>query len=591
MTTAASSPSRPPGGGEPVAEELLRLRVADDEGVFALRQAGRHVAAAVRLDFQDQVRVATALSELGRELVAHSGTVAVVFCLERGPAPRLVIEMEYEAARGAGRPKQGDAAAARLLDLVEEAGTGPRRVVRLAKGLPADAAAVAGPTLTDLRARLGRLQPATALEELRTQNAELVRTLEDVRRQSEELRSLNSELEETNQGVMALYNELSTELEETNRGVVALYAELEEKSDQLREAGEAKNRFWANISHELRTPVNGVIGLARLLLDPAAEPLTEEQRHQVSLIAGAGETLLSLVNELLDMAKAEQGRLAPRRGFVEVSSVLRQLADLMTPMADQSGVRLRVDAAEAGALTMVTDEVMLTRILRNLVANGLKFTDEGEVRLTTRRTPEHLEFVIADTGVGIPPGEQERVFEEFYQVPGGKPGGTGLGLTYSRRLAQALGGGLSLESEVGVGTTVTLRVPPYESLAELGISHVLIADGRDAMRRTLRDMLGDAAERVTEVGGPEAVRDIAASSDPPDLIVLGPDISCADAVGEPAALPPATAVVLVASSDAAPSDGTRPERVDAVLAQAQLAQVMLADAVARARARRTARTP
>ncbi|MEV4006418.1 ATP-binding protein [Actinomadura sp. NPDC049753] len=572
-------------------EELLRMRVADDEGVFALRQAGRQVAAAVRLDVQDQVRVATALSEVGRELVAHSGSVAVVFCLDVGPVPRLLIDLEYAPARGDRRPMEGDAAAARLMDLVEETGLEAKRTVRLAKDLPADAVAVAGATLVDLRARLGRLQPATALEELRTQNAELVEALEDVRRQSEELRALNTELEETNQGVMALYNELSTELEETNRGVVALYAELEEKSDQLREAGEAKNRFWANISHELRTPVNGVIGLARLLLDPAAEPLTEEQRHQVSLIAGASETLLALVNELLDMAKAEKGLLAPRRTFVEVSSMLRQLADLMTPMAEQSGVRLRVDAAEADALTLVTDEVMLTRILRNLVANGLKFTDEGEVRLTTRRAPGHLEFVVADTGIGIPPGEQERVFEEFYQVPGGKPGGTGLGLTYSRRLAHALGGDLTLESEVGAGTTVTLRLPPYLSLAELRLAHVLVADGDDTARRVLRDMIGDAAERVSEAGDPRTVQDLAASSDPPELILLGPGISAADAVGGPGGPPPGTAVVQIAPSDAAAADGRRPERVDAVLDQAQLAPVMLADAVARARAGRTARTP
>ncbi|GGP95570.1 signal transduction histidine kinase [Actinomadura coerulea] len=574
-----------------MAEELLRLGVGDDEGVFALRQAGRHVAAAVRLDFQDQVRVATALSEIGRELVAHCGKVAVAFRVDRRPAPRLLIDMEYAPVPGAPRSKEGDTAAARLMDLVEETGTQARRTVRLAKNLPADATAVTGATLTDLRARLGRLQPATALEELRTQNAELLRTLEDVRRQSEELRALNTELEETNQGVMALYNELSTELEETNRGVVALYAELEEKSDQLREAGEAKNRFWANISHELRTPVNGVIGLARLLLDPAAEPLTEEQRHQVSLIAGASETLLSLVNELLDMAKAEQGRLAPRRTFVEVPSMLRQLADLMTPMAEQSGVRLRVEPAEAGALSLVTDEVMLTRVLRNLVANGLKFTDEGEVRLTTRRTPGHLEFLVTDTGIGIPPGEQERVFEEFYQVPGGKPGGTGLGLTYSRRLAQALGGDLTLESEVGAGTTVTLRLPPYQGLAELGLAHVLVADGHEAGRRVLRDMIGDAAERVSEAGDPGSVRDLAASGEPPELILLGPDISAAGAVGEPGGPPPGTAVVLIAPSDAAASDGALPERVDAVLDQAQLAPVMLADAVARARAGRTARTP
>lgn len=574
-----------------MAGELLRLRVADEEGVFALRQAGRHVAAAVGLETQDQVRVATALSEVGRELVSHAGTVAVTFRLDPRPPPRLLIEMEYAPAGGARRPEEGDAAAARLMDLLEETGTGSRRTVRLAKDLPADDSALDGAAMADLRERLGRLRPATVLEELRIQNAELVEALEDVRRQREELRALNAELEETNHGVMALYNELSTELEETNRGVVALYAELEEKSDQLREAGEAKNRFWANISHELRTPLNGVIGLTRLLLDPAADPLTGEQRHQVSLVAGAGETLLSLVNELLDMAKAEQGRLAPRRTFVEVSSMLRQLADLMTPMAEQSGVRLRVDAAEAGALILVTDEVMLTRILRNLVANGLKFTDEGEVRLTTRLTTGHLEFAVADTGIGIPPGDRERVFEEFYQVPGGRPGGTGLGLTYSRRLAHALGGDLALDSEVGAGTTVTLRLPPYRGLAELGLAHVLVADGNEAARRVLRDMLGDAAERLSEAGDPRAVRELAASADPPELILLGPDIDAAGAVGGPGGPPPGTAVVLIAPSDAAASDEARPGRVDAVLDQAQLAPVMLADAVSRARTTRTARMP
>ncbi|CNE48378.1 signal transduction histidine kinase [Mycobacterium tuberculosis] len=381
---------------------------------------------------------------------------------------------------------------------------------------------------------------------------------------------------------MALYNELSTELEETNRGVVALYAELEEKSDQLREAGAAKNRFWATVSHELRTPVNAVIGLTRLLLDPAAEPLAEEQRHQISLIADAGETLLSLVNELLDMAKAEQGRLAPRRTVVRMPALLRRLSELLAPMAAQEGVRLRTETDPAAPADVVTDEEMLTRILRNLLANGLQFTDEGEVRLTVRQTPDHLEFVVADTGVGIPPREHERVFEEFYQVPGARRGGTGLGLPYSRRLARALGGDLQLTGEPGVGTTVTLRLPPYRDLTELHLGHAVVADGDDAARQALRGLLHGAVEHVSEARDGRAARDLL-DADPPGLVLLGPNLPLSEVRAVLAGPPPSTVIVLVSAAAAARPDGPGLERVDAVLAADQLSPEMLADAVSRAR--------
>ncbi|TYB47919.1 sensor histidine kinase [Actinomadura chibensis] len=568
-----------------MAEELLRLRISDEEGVFAVRQAGRRVAAAVGLDAQDQVRVATALSEVGRELFAHAGEVTVVFLLDGGHPPGLVVELDAEPAGGVDRPRAGDAAAARLLDRVEDVGPPSGRGVRLRKNLHPAGLAVDGPALDELRGTLRRLRPIPALEELRAQNADLVEALEDVRRQREELRVLNAELEETNQGVMALYNELSVELEETNRGVVALYAELEEKTEQLSEAGAAKNRFWANVSHELRTPVNAVIGLTRLLLDPAAESLTGEQRHQISLIADAGQTLLSLVGELLDMAKAEQGRLAPRRGVVRTPVLLRRLSELLAPMAQPPRVELRTEADPAAPTDVVTDEEMLTRILRNLLANGLKFTDEGEVRLTVRQTPEHLEFVVADTGVGIPPGEQERVFEEFYQVPGGKRGGTGLGLPYSRHLARALGGDLLLTSEPGAGTTVTLRLPPQRSLAELGLGHVLVADADEAARRALRGLLHGAAERVSEAADGAAARDLLAA-DPPGLVLLGPNLPDSDVAAALARPAPGTVVVLVHADGARP-DGSGPGHADAVLAEDQLSPMMLADAVSRARAQRS----
>ncbi|WP_412517521.1 response regulator [Actinomadura madurae] len=562
-----------------MAGDLLRMEIVDEHGVFAVRQAGRHVAAAVGLDHQDQVRVATALSEAGRQLYASAGRVSVAFRLDDGGRPGLVIELDLGRARP-DRPPESLNAAARLMTLVEEDRTGDRDRIRLRKDLPTGAAPMADEDVAALRVRLRRLRPATALEELRTQNAELLAALE-------ELRNLNAELEATNHGVMALYNEISEELEETNSGVVALHAELEEKSDQLRRAVEVKNRFWANISHELRTPVNGIIGLSRLLLDPAAEPVTPEQRQQIILIGETGGTLLTLVDELLDMAKAEQGRLEPRPAPVNVPALLKHLAELMGPMAEQAGLTLSVDVSRAPPV-IVTDREMLSRILRNLVGNGLKFTAEGEVRLAAGATSRHTEFVVTDTGVGIPPDEQERVFEEFYQAPGGTARGTGLGLPYARHLATALGGELLLESTEGEGTTVTLRLPPYRPLAELGLGHVLIADDDDATRRLLRGLVEEAAERVSEAADGRAAL-AAVAADPPGLVLLDLRMPGVDGVDVLAELPPEPPVVLVTSADVTVSDDPRLARAGAVLAKDRIGPETLADAVRAALADGTAR--
>src|SRR5271156_4893760 len=162
------------------------------------------------------------------------------------------------------------------------------------------------------------------MEELQRQNQDLIATLEDLKQQKDQLVLLNSELQETNRGVMALYSELSAELEQTNRGVVALYGELDEKSEQLRAASESKDRFWANVSHELRTPLNSVIGLTRLLAEPEGG-LGNEQLYQVELIRNSTGTLLTLVNDLLDVAKAESGQLVIDPAEVNLPALLATL--------------------------------------------------------------------------------------------------------------------------------------------------------------------------------------------------------------------------------------------------------------------------
>ncbi|MGI5272107.1 ATP-binding protein [Nonomuraea sp. CA-218870] len=480
------------------ALELARLRLSEDRDVFALRRLGRAAAELAGLEAQDQIRVATALSEVGREVVG-AGTVAV-FTLE---AEELRVTIEHLAGtRPAGR--ESLALAGRLVDdatAAEGRITIVKRLPGRLPGLPAD----------QIRERLAQLAPVSAMEELRQQNQELAATLEDVLR-------LNAELQETNRGVMALYHELSAELEETNRGVVALYAELDEKSTQLRESAEAKNRFWATVSHELRTPLSSIIGLVRLMTTADGEPLTEEQERQIRFIGNSAETLLALVGDLLDLAKAESGRLLPELAPVDVEDLVRHLHATMQPTSD---VVLRTEVAPAAA-EVYTDETMLVRVLRNLLSNALKFTREGEVRLDARLDEQAGQVVItvSDTGIGIAEEDLDRVFEEFFQVPHAlqvKARGTGLGLPYARTLVRALDGQLDLASTFGRGTTVTVRLPVRHGPPEIG--RLLIADDDQGFRELARRMLYGIASEVDEAAdGVEALELMAVRR--PDVIVL-----------------------------------------------------------------------
>ena len=334
-------------------------------------------------------------------------------------------------------PEDGVAAAARLMDTVVADG----RVVRMSKRRPP----IAQSDPRAVREQLAAMLPESTLEELRRNNDDLIAALEDLKGQKEQLLLLNAELQETNRGVMALYSELSEELEQTNRGVVALYRELDEKSEQLRAASESKDRFWANVSHELRTPLNSITGLTRLLADPAGG-LDAEQLYQVELIRNTTGTLLTLVNDLLDVAKAESGQLVIDPAEVNLPALLATLRGLTRPIAEGKPVDVVVSADGAPA-TVLTDEIALTAILRNLLSNAIKYTDQGEVRLTVRTAGGGIEIRVSDTGTGIPVDQLERVFEEFYQVPGVRRGGTGLGLPYARRLAGLLGGELDADQQ------------------------------------------------------------------------------------------------------------------------------------------------
>ena len=443
-----------------VAGALIRMRLRVEPDIFVARQLGREVARAVGLEVQDQTRLATALSEVARYALAGGRDADVAFVALPDGTPTLWVEVAHLSPGDGGPPASELARVGRLVDTLEVGDGATGTVVRMSRRLPSNAPPLTAARMDDLRAELAAHVPGTPLDELAVQNGQLIAALDEVRAQRDELARLNAELQETNRGVMALYNQLSEELEETNRGVVALYAELDEKSAQLRAASEAKSRFLANVSHELRAPVTAIIGLGRLLTDSASDPLTEDQARQVELIRGSASDLLALVNDLLDLAKAEAGRIEPHWSDVDLRAVFGQLRGTLRALATRPEVDFAVEEPEPGRLH--SDEVLLAQVLRNLLTNAIKFTEQGSVRLTARWSADTVDLVVADTGAGIPADLQERIFEEFYQVPGGLAGrgtGTGLGLPYARRLIEILGGTLSVDSEPGCGSVFTVSLP------------------------------------------------------------------------------------------------------------------------------------
>jgi signal transduction histidine kinase len=534
--------------------ELASMRVRDLPGVFAARGLGRELATGLALDHQDQVRVATALSEVSRSTVTAGQSAVISFGAD---ANSLVLTVTVEGAP----PPDGIAAAARLMDTVVTDGP----VIRMTKRRPLSPA-------VDLRAvgeQMAAIHPESTLDELRRNNQDLIVALEDVTRQKDQLELLNAELAETNRGVMALYGELSEELEQTNRGVVALYRELDEKSEQLRAASESKDRFWANVSHELRTPLNSIIGLTRLLTDPASG-LGAEQLYQAGLIRNSTGTLLALVNDLLDVAKAESGQLVVDPAEISLPALLATLRGLTRPMAEGKPVEVVV-SDEAAPATLVTDEAALTAILRNLLSNAIKYTDEGEVRLSVAVAGRTVEIRVSDTGTGIPDGQVERVFEEFYQVPGARRGGTGLGLPYARRLAGLLGGRLTLSSEAGRGTTAVLSLP--YGLPSIGT--VVVTDDDPGFRQVLRSMLDGIAERVIEAGdGAQALEVL--SAEPVDLVLADLGMPAMDGHTLLDRLPATVPAIVITGLDVA-----KPRRAAALLLKDGLTRERLAFAIGR----------
>ena len=439
---------------------LLILALEAETDIVLVRKRARRLAELVGFEPQDQTRIITAVSEIARNALEYAGGGRVEFRLadsaarqqfemiisDRGPGiARLdaILDGSQRSATGMGLGLIG---AQRLMDdFTIETAPGGGTTVRLAKILPKRAPVVGQTELKRIIQALGAEASPDLMEEIRRQNQDMVIQLEELSTRQKELTLLNQELHDT------------------NRGVVALYAELDERADHLRRADELKSRFLSNMSHEFRTPLNSILALSRLLLTRGDGELTAEQEKQVQFIRKAAESLTELVNDLLDLAKVEAGKIVVTPIECSAEGVFATLRGMLRPLLVGDVVAL-VFEDPADIPPLLQDEGKLSQILRNFISNAIKFTEQGEVRIWAAYDSDRdsVTFSVRDTGIGIAEEDLDIIFQEFGQVAHPmqrRVKGTGLGLPLSKKLSELLGGSIAVQSAPGEGSVFSVTIP------------------------------------------------------------------------------------------------------------------------------------
>jgi signal transduction histidine kinase/CheY-like chemotaxis protein len=432
----------------PAPQTILTVSLQNEHDVVLARQRGAQVAALLGYGLQDQTRIATAVSEIARNAYGYASGGLVYFRLspdsvfqieikDKGPgigALDDILAGNYKSPHGMGR---GIVGTKRLMDRFHVTSSPQGTTVLMEKHLPLKVVASEA-LLSRVTTGLTQQKPRTVLEEIQKQNQDMLVMMDELQKQQEQLQQLN------------------LELEDTNRGVVALYAELDERAELLRKSNEIKSRFLSHISHELRTPLNAILNLSRLLLNRADGDLLPEQEKQVSFIRRSADSLADLVNDLLDLAKVEAGKLVIHSDDFTIEDLFSTLRGMLRPLlGDTQKVNLVFEEIN-DIPALHSDEGKVSQILRNLISNAIKFTPEGEVRVTAQLIEDDkVQFAVEDTGIGIAEKNLHYIFEEFGQIETSisrRTKGTGLGLPLARKLAQLLGGDITVTSQEGHGS-------------------------------------------------------------------------------------------------------------------------------------------
>ncbi|WP_010270606.1 ATP-binding protein [Paenibacillus senegalensis] len=367
---------------------------------------------------------------------------------QAAPACIVIVPVIYEGAVEA---------------VIELAGLAP--FTELQMNLLHEVLAPLGITIDNLHGRMEveRLlrESQVMTEELQTQAEELQSQSEELQMQTEEMKITNEQLEEQNQ----LAEQKTMELEK-------MKAELEKHAQQLQQSSRYKSEFLANMSHELRTPLNSMLILSQMLFENRKGHLSAEEQEYARVIHSAGNDLLNLINDILDLSKIESGKVELFVSEVSLQALLESVDRTFSQLALNKQIRFNVQYDPNLQPMIATDEQRLTQIINNLLSNAFKFTESGSVTLSARTVGTKniggkvqegvVAFSVTDTGIGIPADKQQLIFEAFQQADGAtsrKYGGTGLGLSICRQFAELMGGTIELQSEEGKGSTFTLYIP------------------------------------------------------------------------------------------------------------------------------------
>ncbi len=460
---------------------------------------------------EDSARHVPVLQD-GETLVGQAAVSRRLIALTDVPADYLKIESSL-----------GSAAPAALLIAPIDASGQVNGVVEL--GFTRAPSARDSEFLTRVGNTIGDLvEAALARERLRESYAEAQQLNHELQVQQEELRVANEGLEERGRALMESQGRLETqqvELEQTNVRIEEYarrleqqntelgyaQAELTRNAERLALSSRYKSEFLANMSHELRTPLNSSLILAKLLQQNRTGNLTEEQIGYAATIHASNTDLLALINDILDLSKVEAGQVQLMLEPVKLDDVLDSLRETFAPLAHEKGVALSIDRLPAVADTLTTDSQRVVQVLRNLLSNALKFTQQGEVALVVSAVDaKTVRFDVRDTGIGIPEDKLEMIFEAFQQADGSTSrqyGGSGLGLSISRELSRLLGGRIGVVSEPGVGSVFTLWLP-LDSTSAARENHAAGPSATPATTRPADAITTQLSQRVQAPATPPA---------------------------------------------------------------------------------------
>ncbi len=343
---------------------------------------------------------------------------------------------------------------------------------------------------------LGRMEIVRLLNESRAMTEELQVQSEELQTQSEELQTQSEELQMQTDALTAINKQLeerTQDAEAKSKALEKAKKELEETAEQLRMNSNYKSEFLANMSHELRTPLNSILILSEMLVENGSNNLSDEEAEFARVIHSSGVDLLSLINDILDLSKVEAGKIDVLFGEVNLSELPAQMDQLFSPVANQKNIEFNITKADSVPEVFYTDAKKFQQILKNLLANAFKFTEQGSVSLNINRlndqqvttcmqniSPDWLEISVSDTGIGIPADKHQLIFETFQQADGAtvrKYGGSGLGLSICREFSKLLGARITLASEEGKGSTFTLIIPSLpDGIAEEEQMHLSYAE-------------------------------------------------------------------------------------------------------------------